>query len=220
MPEKDLIKEAATSAEPSAGGSAEEELLSTSEASKLTGVSARTLKRRADLGTLRRTSVHTQFGIENRFYKKEIEKLKQEMFQKSAEVIAEVNAELKGRRAEGADLQVAGGDTKSRSVAELAEVTKVIDQKITKLTEPFFKLASTLETNFDKLLGLQERMIEIETNRDRERGEEREVVIKAKKQERHTNLVRLICYLITSIVFCGFTGYVVWKMYTGILFSW
>lgn len=220
MPEKDLIKEAITSAEPSAGGSAEKELLSTSEASKIVGVSARTLKRRADLGNLRRSSVHTQFGIETRYYKKEIEEFKQKMLKKSTEVVAEVNAELKGRRADGADLTVAGGDKQLRSVAELTEVTKVIDQKIAKITEPLFKLSNTLETKFDRLLGLQERMIEIEANRDREEGQEREATLKAKKQERRTNLVRLICYLITSIVFCGFVGYMAWKMYTGILFSW
>ena len=219
MPEKDLIKEAITSAEPSAGGSAEEELLSTAEASKIVGVSARTLKRRADLGTLRRSSVHTQFGIETRYYKKEIEEFKQKMLKKSAEAIAEVNAELNGRRADGAGLQVAGGDKQSRSVAELAEVTKVIDQKIAKITEPLFKLANTLETKFDRLLGLQERIIEIEANRDREEEKEREVTLRAKEQERRTNLVKLICYLILSIVVCGFMGFMIWKI-RGELLLW
>ena len=220
MAEEDLINQGIASAGPSAEGSAEDELLATSEASKLAEVSARTLKRRADLGMLRRTSVHTQFGIETRYFKKEIEKLRQEMLQKSAEVVAEVNAELKGRRAEGAELQVAGGDMKLRSAADLAEVSKIIDQKISKVTEPFFRLADALETGFDKLLSFQQRMIDIEINRDEERKQGKEAALKAKEQEKQANLVRLVCYLIATLVFCGFVVYTTWMLYTGKLFSW
>lgn len=224
MPDEELINQELTSAGPSAQGSAEDELLPTSEASKLAGTSARTLKRRADLGMLRRTSVHTQFGVEKRYYKKELEKLRQEMQQKSAEVVAEVvaevDAELKGRRADGAELQVAGGDTKLRSVADLAEVSKVIDQKISKATEPFFRLADSLETGFDKLLCFQQRMIDIEINRDEERKQEKEAILKAKEQEKQANLARLVCYLIATLVFCGFVVYTTWMLYTGKLFRW
>jgi len=226
MPEKDLIKEETTSAKPSAEGSAEEELLSTSEASKLTGASARTLKRRADLGTLCRTSVHTQFGIESRYYKRELLKLIEETRRKRAEMVAEVNAEVKGRHASGADLQVAGGDKQLHSVAELADVTRLIDQKIAKITEPLLKMANAFETGFEKLLCFQEQatqfqtqMIKIEADRDREKARERgerqqgrKATIKAKEQERRANLVRLICYLILSIVFCGFVGFMIWKI--------
>jgi len=220
MPEEKLMNREIIPATPSAEGSAEEELLSTAEASKIAGVSARTLKRRADLGSLRRSSVHTQFGTETRYYKKEIEEFKQKMLKKSAEVVAEVNAELKGRRADDADPHFAGGDKQERSVAELAEVTRVVDQKITKIIEPFFKIAGTLETNFDRLLSLQERMIKIETSRDRGKEQEREAFIKAKEQEKRTNQVKLICYLITTITFYGFIGYMAWKIYMGKLFQW
>lgn len=216
MPEENLINQKT----PSAEGSAEEELLPTSEASKLAGVSARTLKRRADLGILHRTSVHTQFGIETRYYKRELEKLRQEVRQKRAEVVAEVTAELKGRRAEDADPLVAGGDTKLRSVADLAEVSRVVDQKITKITEPFFKLARTLETGFDKLLGFQEKILEIETNRDQEKRQEKEEVKKRTKEERFKTRIIIASYIIVTFGVLAIFGYLLWLMYSGKLFGW
>lgn len=220
MAEENLTKQETTSAEPSARGSAEDEWVPTKDAIKIAGTSARTLKRRADLGTLRRTSVHTSFGIENRYYIKELEKIKQELSQKAAEVVAEVSAELKGRRAEGADLLSAGGDTKQRSVAELAEVSKVMDQKIAKITEPFFKLASTLETGFEKLLHFQEQtaksqalMIEIEDNRDREREKQKESANKRIKSELLRDRVTTICYIVATLAILGAFGCLVWMMY-------
>lgn len=230
MPEEEIVNQETISAEPSAGGSAEEELLPTSEASKLAGTSARTLKRRADLGRLRRTSVHTQFGIESRYYKKEIEKLRQELHQKSAEVVAEVSAELKGRHADGAEVPVAGGDRKVRSGAELADVTKVIDQKIDKITAPFLKLANTLEGGFDKLLDFQERLMEIETNRDRERREDREEARKRAKEEREEAKRRAkeerlkTRVIIGSYVFAifgvlGLYWFLFWLLRSGMLFG-
>ena len=53
-----------------------------------------------------------------------------------------------------------------------------------------------------------------------ERRQEREATIKAKEQERKANLVRLICYVITSLLFCGFVIFVSWMFYTGKLFRW
>lgn len=220
MPEENIINQETSSAEPSAGGSAEDELLSSSEASKLIGVSARTLKRRADLGILRRTSVHTQFGVETRYYKRELEKLRQEARQNRAGVVAEVTAELKGRRAEGADPLVAGGDTRLRSAADLAEVSRVIDQKIDKIVEPFFKLSDTLEAGFDKLLGFQKRIIEIETNRDQEKQQEKEEVKKRTKEERFKTRVIIISYIIVTFGVLAIFGYLFWLMYSGRLFGW
>ena len=53
-----------------------------------------------------------------------------------------------------------------------------------------------------------------------ERRQEREASIKAKEQERRANLVRLICYLILSFVFCGFVGFMIWKIHAWKLFAW
>lgn len=230
MPEEEIINQETTSAGPSAGGSAEDELLPTSEAAKLAGTSARTLKRRADLGMLRRTSIHTQFGVETRYYKRELEKLRQEIRWKSAEVVAEVNAEVGGRRAEGAEVPVAGGDTKVRSGAELAEVSRIIDQKIDKITAPFLKLANTLETGFDKLLDLQERIMEIETDRDRERredreearkraGEEREEAKRRTKEERLKTRVIIISYVFAIFGVLGLYWFLFWLMRSGMWFD-
>lgn len=223
MQEENIINQDTTSAEPSAEGSAKEEWLPTKEAAKLVGTSARTLKRRADLGTLRRTSIHTQFGIETRYNIRELEKLKQDLHQKSAEAaeaIAEVNAELRGRHAEGADLHLAGGDTRSRSLAEVAEVTKIIDQKIAKITDPFFKLAAALETGFERLLHFQEltaksqaRMIEIEVNRDLEKQKEREEAKKKVGETRIKTRITIIGYITVIFTALGVLGYLFWLIY-------
>lgn len=53
-----------------------------------------------------------------------------------------------------------------------------------------------------------------------DRRKETEAIVRAKEQERRANLVRLICYLITSILFAVFVGCVSWKMHTGELFVW
>ena len=205
---------------PPAEGSATDEWVPTKEAAKLVGASARTLKRRADLGNLRRTSVHTPFGVENRYNKKELEKLKRELFKRGAEVIAEGLAELGGRRADGAEGQVAGGDTRALSVADHAEVSKMLDQKITKITEPFFKLIKTLETGFggitrieERTAKFQERMIRIETARDREQQEDRE-------GERLKVRVIIICYALATLAALGMFGYLFWLMHSGKLFGW
>lgn len=226
------------SAIPSAGGSADDELIPTTEAAKVAGTSARTLKRRADLGTLRRTSVHTPFGIENRYYKRDLEKLRREIRQRRAEVAeasaeasAEVIAELRGRRAEGADPHRAGGDTRSLSVAEGAEVAKILDQKISKITEPFYKLANTLELGFSRLMDFhkqtyeqtmkfQNTMIKIETSRDRQKQKERGEAERKEREERRKNRALVIAYIVTTIIIVGVFGYMFWAMFTGKLFRW
>ena len=73
MQDKETLKEKSPLVDPPAGGSA----LSTSEAVTFTGISARSLKRRADKGLLHRTTRHTRFGLESRYLKSELEKLKQ-----------------------------------------------------------------------------------------------------------------------------------------------
>ena len=65
MPDESIIKQNGGSAVPPAGGRLEE-TIPTSEAAKIVGVSARTLKRRAERGELRRSSIYTQFGLETR----------------------------------------------------------------------------------------------------------------------------------------------------------
>ena len=216
MPEEMLQNQEKSSAEGSAETSAQEEWLSSAEAIKLVGVSARTLKRRADLGILRRTSVHSQFGIENHYNKEDILKLKKEL-RRSAEGLAEAIARGKGWRAEGADQLSAGGDTALRA---LAEVDKIVDQKIVKLTEPFFKLANTLETGFDKLLHYQEQMIEIETNRDRERQKEKEEIKKRAREEKLKARVVIISYIFATLMALGIFGYSFWLLYSRGLFEW
>jgi len=213
MPEEMLQNQEKPSAEPSA----EEEWLSSAEATKLVGVSARTLKRRADLGILRRTSVHSQFGIENHYNKEDILKLKKELRQ-SAEGLAEVIAEGRGRRAEGADLLFAGGDT---AIKRLAEADKIVDQKIAKLTEPFFKLANTLEMGFDKLLHYQEQIIEIETKRDQDRQKEKEEIKKGIKEEKLKTRVIITSYIFVTLMALGILGYSFWLLYnSGRLLGW
>jgi len=77
MQEKDAVKEKSPLVDTPAEGSADGATLSTAASIKLTGVSARSLKRRADKGFLHRTTRHTQFGLESRYLKSELEKLKQ-----------------------------------------------------------------------------------------------------------------------------------------------
>lgn len=212
MPEEDILKEE----EPSAEGSAQEEWLSTAEATKLVGASARTLKRRADAGALRRSSVYSKFGLEARYNKEDILKLKEELHQR-AKGLAEAIAEARAEDAEGKSADPAGGDRGSRA---LAEASRIFDQKIAKLTEPFFRLADTLETGFDKLLHFQERMVDIETARDRERKEERGEEEKRRREERVKNKVITISYILATVAALAFFGYLFWWMATGGLFEW
>lgn len=219
MPENDVLNEERTSADPSAGGSAEEKWLPTKEASRLAGTSARTLKRRADLGTLRRTSVHTQFGVESHYFKEDIIKIKNELRQAAegfADGIAEVNAELEGRHADGADdknADRAGGDKGLLSLADPAEANRVLAKSLTKLTEPFFRLTNTLETGFDRFLHLQEDAVRSQERMHKEIVEERRV---AEKNSQRATWTRSLMWLLFSAVVVGLVALGVYYGYTRI----
>ena len=82
---------------------------------------------------------------------------------------------------------------------------------------------SNTGSKLDKIEAVRELTADLLTLVREERGErrqEREAVLRAKEQERRANLVRLICYLIVSLVFCGFVGYMTWRLSTGELFGW
>lgn len=206
MPGEEVLRQEGASAEPSAVGSAEEKLLPTREASKLAGTSARTLKRRADLGTLRRTSVHTQFGIEVRYFKEDIIKFKNELRQAAedlADGVADVNAKLDGRHVDGAEgksAERAGGDKGSLSLADPADVNRAFARSLAKLTEPFFKLTDTLETGFDRFLHLQEEAVKSQERLQKQLAEEaREIG----KRDRRTAWIRSFMWLFFSALVVG-----------------
>jgi len=229
MPEDNVINQEATSAEPTAGGSAGEEWIATKEATKIAGASARTLKRRADAGVLRRSSAYGQFGPQSLYNKEDLLKLK-ELLRQRADGLAEAVADVKIGVAEAKAAEAAGGDKGGHF---LAEVNKTLDQTLSRLTEPFFKLSNTLEAGLDKLLesqeqtteyqkqtaGFQKRLIEIEVNRDKERQEEREGVKKKAKEDRLKTRVIIISYVILTLGTLGFFGYLFWLIYSGKLFG-
>lgn len=222
MPEDNVINQEVTSAGPMAGGSADEEWIATKEATKIAGASARTLKRRADAGVLRRSSAYCQFGLQRLYQKEDLLKLK-ELLRQRADGLADAVAEAKIEVAEAKSADLAGGDKGGHF---LAEVNKTLDQALGRLTEPFFKLTNTLETGFDKLLetqertvDFQERIIEIEVNRDKERQEEKEEGKKRLQEERFKTRVIIISYVILTIGALGFFGYLFWLIYSGRLFG-
>lgn len=209
MPEENIVKQETASARPSAEGSAEEEWLPTKEATKLAGASARTLRRRADAGVIRRTSVHGIFGVETHYSKEDVIKFKEEL-RHGAQGFADAIAEAKIRVAQGRGAEAAGGDKGGQF---LAEANKSLDRSITKLSEPFFKLVDTLERGFDRFLHLQEqaassqdRMIEIEINRDRQRREKREEAKKSAK------IKKVKGFILLFLIVCLF-GFVTWLGY-------
>lgn len=229
MPEDNVINQEVTSAGPTAGGSADEEWIPTKEATKIAGASARTLKRRADAGVIRRSSAYGQFGLQGLYKKEDLLKFK-ELLRQRADGLAEAVADAKIKVAEAKSAELAGGDKGGHF---LAEINKTLDQALGRLTEPFFRLSNTIEAGLDRLLesqeqareyqkrtvDFQEHIIKIEASRDKERREEKEEAKKRTKEEVLKTRVIIISYVIVTLGALGFFGYFFWLIYSGQLFG-
>lgn len=96
---------------------------------------------------------------------------------------------------------------------------EVIRNVIPELKEFISNTGSKLD-KIEAVRGLLADLLAFIKEEGEERRRERAAVLRAKEQERRANLVRLICYLVVSLVFCGFVGYMTWKLHTEALFSW
>lgn len=84
----------------------------------------------------------------------------------------------------------------------------------------FISSTSNKLEKIEVVRGLVADLLDLARDDKEERQQERKATLRAKEQERRTNLVKLICYLVVSLFFCGFVGYMTWKIYTGEFFLW
>jgi hypothetical protein len=139
----------------------------TKEASKIAGVSPKTLKRRALAGVLHTKKVYTQFGFENQYFLPDLEKIRAPRGVDTADGFADTPKSL----------GTGGGQN----------------------------LPATLE-NINAITVCLKEFLEIEKSKEKDR-----------KIERRTNLVKIICYLVVSLMFCGFITFLAWQLKTTVL---
>ncbi len=203
MPEEEILKKETEILEKLPSSLPSNEWIPLIEAARILGLkSIRQVYRRIIKHSIQHKRVATGTRVRSYVRREDVEKSKKLTWEEAQ--ISDMSEEL-------SDVTSAGrqGDV------GLEVIRNVIPQ--------FKEFISNTGNKLDKIeavRGLLTDLLAFIKEEGEERHRERAAVLRAKEQERRANLVRLICYLVVSLVFCGFVGYMTWKLHTGALFSW
>lgn len=106
------------------------------------------------------------------------------------------------------------------SVRRQSDIGHDVTRSVIPLVKDFISTTGNKLEHLEHVRSLVTDLLNLAREEREDRKKERGAILRAKEQERRTNLVRLICYLIATVAFCGFVGYTTWWIYSGRLFSW